>query len=163
MGGGLNATSLGVKKEKNMIGEYLVKACVQYNDYTGTVACDIADMLISLDDYLVKKGFNHDVFLPYALEFTFSEPFPTTPRSTWLEIYAVKREEVGNHVDEIRKYANDHNNEVPTYLFSTKIGVNEFFDLFKRFNITLGYHSKSGHNYHNTIVKNIIDDVSLND
>ncbi len=145
-----------------MIGDYLIKACVQYNDYTGTVACDIVDLMINLEDYLVKKGFNNNAFLPYALEFVFSEPSPTMPRSTWLEIYSVKREEVGNHINDIREYANNHNNEVPTYLFSIKLGVNEFFDLFKRFNITLGYHSKSGHNYHDTIVKNIIEDVSLN-
>ncbi|MDP3683145.1 MAG: hypothetical protein Q8S01_04360, partial [Ignavibacteria bacterium] len=157
----LNTQPLSVKKEKNMIGEHLVKACVQYNDYTGTVACDIAD-LISLEQFLAKKGFNNKLFLPYALEFVFSEPLLTRRRSTHLEILSVKREVVGNNINDIREYANKHNNKVPTNLFSIELGVNEFFDLFKRFNITLGYQSKGGHNYQDTIEKNIIEDVSLN-
>lgn len=143
--------------------KFLTKACVQYNDYCGTVAADYKDDGIGLSDYLQEKGFDLDIYLPYSLKLNFSEILFPDRRSTSLAVLAVKKEDVGENLNDILEYLEKQEEKsLPTYSFYFDVKVNEFFNLFKRLEIDLGYFSKSLFGYNETVYEDVQDEISLN-
>ena len=144
--------------------EFLSKACVQYNDYCGTVAADYKDGAIGLNEFLEERGVDLSIYLPYSIKLIFGENNFGGPRSTWVAVLAVKKEEVGENIKEILEYLNKQTEKsLPTYRLYFNVEVDEFFDLFKRFEIDLGYFSKSMLDYDDTVYADVQDEISLNE
>lgn len=92
-----------------------LKASTQYNDYLGTSAADGSDWY-SLKDYLNKKGLDVDKYEPVGVEFYSGE---------------------GDyfHVRFICKDSDVHEKKLVTIGFEKDISKEEFFAIFKRFNV----------------------------
>jgi len=143
--------------------KFLSKANVQYNDYCGTVAADYKDGAIGFNDFLEEKGIDLNIYLPYSIKLIFGENILKEPRSTWVVVLAVKKEEVGQNIKEVLDYLDEQSEKsLPTYRLYFDINANEFFDLFKRFEIDLGYFSKSMLDYNDTVYADVQDEISLN-
>lgn len=95
-----------------------VQADVQYNDFKGTAAADIADFS-NLEDFLKRKGVDTNRYNPVGVDFFSSYDSCS---------YGVKckDKEANNKLVEIR--------------FESKGSYKEFFSLFKRFNVILTNH-----------------------
>ncbi len=94
-----------------------MKASTQYNDYTGTAAADISDHL-RLEDYLKEKGLDTDRYKPIGVELFCGYSKSVNPR--FICIDQTSEEKVAL-----------------TFAFEKQIPINEFLDLFKRFNVIL--------------------------
>lgn len=144
-----------------MRDEFLIKASAQYNDAIGTVAADLKDSIIGFDEFLDKLKFDSHKYFSFYYSFTFGEPSPVLKRSTYFNIYAVKKDEVGETYTQLMDYLDKNNNDLPIYKFSSKLTANEFFDLFKRFEIAFSFLKHTGSYYADTINENIIDEIDL--
>lgn len=92
-----------------------LKASTQYNDYRGTSAADGRDWN-SLEDYLKKKGLDTERYTPVGAEFYSGE---------------------GNYfnVRFICKDSEISEKKLVTIGFEKEISKDEFFSIFKRFNV----------------------------
>ncbi|MFP9097860.1 hypothetical protein ACLI09_02295 [Flavobacterium sp. RHBU_24] len=112
-----------------------MKAEVQYNDFVGTAAADISDHT-SLEDFIGLKGVDTDRFNPIGVEFYsgYSDSFLTS----------------------IICIDNERSNSVDKFLVNINFELNkdEFFDLFKRFNVVI-FSNYGG--YENLEVKESLD------
>ena len=94
-----------------------MKASVQYNDFIGTVAADASDH-ISLSEYLQKKGVDTTRYEPIGAEFYHGE------RSFYGHIICKDNQDArGNYAVKIS--------------FEKGISFEEFFRLFKRFDVII--------------------------
>lgn len=138
------------------------KACTQYNDFTGTVAVDVLDGAINLGEYLSKNGFDSENYFAYNVQISAAEPIgKRDKRRFYVIITSVKKDEVGGSFKELKHYAETHSNDVPVYKFTFTVGIDEFFDIFKRIEISMDLNSKSGIDYSDTINETIIEDEFL--
>jgi len=144
-----------------MIGDHLIKASVQYNDIVGTIAADLEHSVINLDEFLVNRNFDSRKYFPFSFAFEFGEPSPNSKRSTWFKIYAVEKDVVGNNHKELIDYLDKNDNNLSVYEFYFDLAPDDFFDLFKRFNITFSDSAKSESYYRDTINKNTINEVRI--
>lgn len=94
-----------------------MKASVQYNDYLGTAAADGSDWIM-LNDYLKQKGVDTNRYEAVGAEFFHGE------RSFWASIICIDKE-------------SDTPNRVVKISFEKGMTVEEFFNLFKRFNVII--------------------------
>lgn len=92
-----------------------IKATVQYNDFVGTSAADASDF-IQLEDYLMKKGLDVEKFRPIGVECYLGEAGYFHPR------FICEDKET---------------KEIKTFGFEKEISRDEFFNLFKRFDVIL--------------------------
>ncbi len=94
-----------------------MKASVQYNDFIGTAAADISDW-INLEDYLTQKGIDIERYEPIGTEFYHGERY------------------FGASI-----ICKDNESENPQKAvkisFEKGLSTEEFFKLFKRFNVII--------------------------
>ena len=94
-----------------------MKAEVQYNDFIGTAAADSSDWL-SLGDYLEKKGVDTKRYEPVGAEFFRGEGY-------FGASIICKDNQSGEH------------NKAVKISFEKGLNQEEFFNLFKRFNVII--------------------------
>lgn len=92
-----------------------IKASVQYNDFVGTSAADISDY-VNLDQYLTSKGVDTTKYQPIGVEF-----FSSYSDRVHIRFICIEAE----------------TQEIKAIGFKKDITKDEFFDLFKRFDIIL--------------------------
>ena len=108
-----------------------MKANVQYNDFKGSAAADIADHW-NLEDFLKSKGFDTERFRPIGANFY--SGYSSFFSASIICVDKKKSTEEKEHLTSIGL-----NNELTR---------DEFFDLFKRFNVIItnrneGYEDKT--------------------
>lgn len=94
-----------------------LKASTQYNDYIGTAAADCSDRF-SLKEYLKKKGLDTARYTPVGAEFYSGED----------NYFSVRF---------ICKDSKKSENKLVTVEFEKTIMKDEFFAIFKRFNVII--------------------------
>ena len=94
-----------------------MKASTQYNDYVGTAAADMSDYT-KLEDYLKAKGLNTDRYKPIGVE-----------------LYCGYSSFI--HLTFLCKDTESGNNTIMKFAFEKEITIEEFLNLFKRFNVLL--------------------------
>ena len=94
----------------------MINAHVQYDDYKGTVAADVADYT-TLDDYLTSKGVDVSRFTIVGIE-----------AYSYYNDFSFKI---------IAKYNNSANEQFVYFVSDQFKSAEEFFNLFKRFNIVM--------------------------
>jgi len=103
-----------------------MKASTQYNDYKGTAAADISDHLF-IRNYLKDRGVDIERYEPVGFELY-------TGYSHFVNYRFICKD---NYSDE---------NRLVKIGFESKDNINDFLDLFKRFNVVLAW-NKSDINY----------------
>ena len=94
-----------------------MKASVQYNDYYGTAAADGSDWIM-LNDFLEQKGVDINRYEAIGAEFYHGVS------SFWASIICIDKE-------------SDTPNKAVKISFEEGLTTDEFFNLFKRFNVII--------------------------
>jgi hypothetical protein len=143
------------------MNDFLMKACVQYNDAVGTFAADLMDSMIGMERLLSEKNFDSNNYFPFYYSFDVGEPLMSSARQILFIIYSVKKDEVGDNYNSLIEFLNKNNNELPVYEYYFDLTAEEFLNLFKRLNITFSFLRKPDDYYLGTISKNTIKEIRL--
>ena len=99
-----------------------MEASVQYNDWKGTVAADIADEFVnSMDEYLTLKSQKYDKNIYHCV-------------GCGLRPYGIDKLDVVFYCREIKT------GQIVQMCFSQEFGISEILVIFKRFAVVLGEH-----------------------
>jgi hypothetical protein len=97
-----------------------MKAKVQYNDFIGTSAADISDHT-SLDDFLNERGVDTNRYNAIGADFY----------SGYSDYFS------GSIICVDKKLSTNEKKYLVSIGFENELSKDEFFDLFKRFNVTI--------------------------
>ena len=103
-----------------------MKASTQYNDFIGTAAADMSDW-IKLDEYLKQKGVDTERYEAIGAEFYHGE--------NYFNAYIICKDKQSEDPCKAVKIS-----------FEKELSKEEFFNLFKRFNVII---TKNHGNYQN--------------
>ena len=106
-------------------------AHVQYDDWTGTGAADAADP-DDIRSFAVRKGLLTDDEFLVGFEFYSGAKSSIEPRYFAVRIFVI---EAGNYDGAVQEIAKRH--PIPVHVRDLDVGLDEFFDFFKRFNVVL--------------------------
>ena len=116
-----------------------MKATVQYNDFIGTSAADISDHT-KLNDFLASRGVDTDKYEAIGASF-----YANYSKSFTASIICIDKEQSSESKKHIAKIS-----------FEASFDKDEFFDLFKRFDVILA-------KKHNGYQENEIDEEIIID